>query len=55
MIWEYYVNSVVDGADSEQLTVMCNRRGSEGWELVGVYASRGVATYIFKRPKVDGK
>ena len=53
MIWEYWVDNIVTGADSEQITTMCNRRGSEGWELAGVYASQGVATYIFKRQKTE--
>jgi hypothetical protein len=39
--------------DTEQITKFLNKRGNDGWELVGFCEIERIATYILKRLKTD--
>ncbi len=36
---------------AEEIYALCNRLGSEGWQLVGVSQLGSDVTFAFKRPK----
>jgi len=50
-MWEYQVHNLMT-TDEEQITKFLNKRGNDGWELVGFCEIDRITTYILKRLKL---